>query len=76
MRKYYSKRQSQRKNLASFIMHLGMGLVYVAVGILLWFIPSIASNWDFQFKALFSGICSIYGIFRIYRAYQALRHKI
>lgn len=68
------RRQNKAKSWATFSIHLSMGLVYILVGILIWFIPSVASTWDYQFKGLFSGICLLYGAFRLYRAYKIFYH--
>lgn len=74
MRLRHLHKPSNAKLWTNLIMHLGMGIIYIAVAILLWFIPSVAQNWDYQFKGLFSGICGLYGGFRIYRAIWNFQH--
>lgn len=65
----HNQKKSAIQSWTSFIINLSMGLIYIMVGISIWFIPSIASSWDSNFKGIFSGICLLYGFFRIYRAY-------
>jgi len=53
------------------IMDLGMGIMWIAMGIFFIFIrhfsPDLALRYDDAVIKTFGGICIIYGAFRIYR---------
>ena len=56
------------------IMDLGMGLLWMGMGIFLVFVkklsPSLAENYDSTLFKVFGAVCMVYGLFRIYRGYK------
>lgn len=56
------------------MMDLGMGVLWIGMGIFLIFIkkfsPEMALRFDDPMIKVFGGICIVYGSFRIYRGYK------
>lgn len=56
------------------IMDVGMGLLWMGMGIFLVFIKKFNTGLEARFDdpvmKVFGGVCIVYGIFRIYRGYK------
>lgn len=56
------------------IMDVGMGLLWLAMGVFFIFIRYFNTGWEARFDdptmKVFGGICALYGGFRIYRGYK------
>ncbi len=56
------------------IMDYGMGLIFIGMGVFFFFIKQFNANMALTYgdttMKIFAGICVIYGIFRIWRAYK------
>ena len=56
------------------IMDFGMGLLWMAMGVFMFFIKKfnadLAEKYDESTFKIFAGICMIYGLFRVYRGYK------
>ena len=56
------------------IMDIGMGLLWLAMGVFLIFIryfnTGLEARFDDSTMKVFGGICSVYGVFRIYRGFK------
>ena len=56
------------------IMDFTMGLIFIAMSVFFFFIKnfnaSLAQRYDDLTIKIFAGICFIYGIFRLWRAYK------
>lgn len=62
--------KTKRYILMKSVMDLGMGLIYVAVGIVILFANKIGLNNEFAEGTLgkiFAGLVMLYGLWRIYR---------
>ena len=62
--------KTKRYILMKSIMDLGMGLIYIAVGIMILFAKKIGLNNDFVESTpgkIFAGLVMLYGLWRIYR---------
>ena len=62
--------KTKRYILMKSIMDLGMGLIYIAVGIMILFAKKIGLNNDFVESTLgkvFAGLVMLYGLWRVYR---------
>lgn len=59
-----------RRSIADY----GMGVLYIAVAIFLFFPKKfgfeLILEWDLLFRYMFGGICVLYGGFRMYRGYK------
>jgi len=62
------------------VMDLGMGILWSAMGVFLFFIkkfsPAMAEQYDTKPFRIFAVVCMIYGLFRVYRGVKKnyLRH--
>lgn len=58
------------------IMHVGMGLLWTAMGVFLVFIEKFKTGLEYRFDdpvmKAFGAICILYGIFRIFRGLRNL----
>ena len=56
------------------IMDYSMGLIFIGMGVFLFFIKQfntrLAERYDDATIKVFAGICIVYGIFRIWRAFK------
>lgn len=56
------------------IMDYGMGLLWTAMGVFIFFIKKFDTSFEARFDdpvmRVFGGICVLYGLFRIYRGYK------
>ncbi len=56
------------------IMDYGMGILWTAMGLFIFFIKEFDTNFEARFDdpvmKVFGGICVVYGLFRIYRGYK------
>ena len=62
--------KTKRYILMKSIMDLGMGLIYIGVGIMILFAKKIGLNNDFVESTLgkvFAGLVMLYGLWRVYR---------
>ena len=62
--------KTRRYILMKSIMDLGMGLIYIAVGFVIFFANKIGLNNDFVESVpgkIFAGLVILYGIWRVYR---------
>ena len=62
--------KTKRYILMKSIMDLGMGLIYIGVGIMILFAKKIGLNNDFVVSTLgkvFAGLVMLYGLWRVYR---------
>ena len=62
--------KTKRYVMMKSIMDLGMGLIYIAVGILILFASRIGLNNEFVESVpgkIFAGLVMLYGVWRIYR---------
>ena len=62
--------KTKRYILMKSIMDLGMGLIYIAVGIMILFAKKIGLNNDFVESTpgkIFAGLVMVYGLWRMYR---------
>ena len=62
--------KTKRYILMKSIMDLGMGLIYIAVGIMILFANKIGLNNEFVESTLgriFAGLVILYGVWRLYR---------
>ena len=62
--------KTKRYILMKSVMDLGMGIIYVGVGFIIFFAKKIGLNNDFAestFGKLFAGLIMMYGLWRIYR---------
>ncbi len=65
------KRRKQHSQMRS-IKDYGMGILILGFGFFFLFSEQLGYNFDMEpfFKYFFSGLCIIYGAWRIYRGYQ------
>ena len=62
--------KTKRYILTKSIMELGMGLIYIGVGIMILFAKKIGLNNEFVESTpvkIFAGLVMLYGLWRIYR---------
>ena len=62
--------KTKRYLLMKSIMDLGMGLIYIGVGIMILFAKKIGLNNDFVESTIgkvFAGLVMLYGLWRVYR---------
>ena len=62
--------KTKRYILRKSIMDLGMGLIYIIVGFIIFFAKKIGLNSDFVESTpgkIFAGLIILYGLWRIYR---------
>jgi hypothetical protein len=62
--------KTKRYILMKSVMDLGMGLIYIAVGFIIFFAKKIGLNNDFAESTvgkIFAGLVLVYGAWRIYR---------
>ncbi len=71
-------RKTKRYLMMRSFTDYGMGLMYIGIGMLIFFAKEFNFNNDFALSVparLFAGLATIYGLFRIYRGYKKQYYK-
>jgi hypothetical protein len=59
----------------AFILRFSIAIAYIILGIVLLVLPVKISLLNDTAKFLFAGLLVIYGVFRLYRAFRALKEN-
>ncbi|MEO6681898.1 MAG: hypothetical protein ABIN48_03645 [Ginsengibacter sp.] len=65
--------KTKRYMMMRSIMDYGMGVLYLGIGVVIFFAKEFAFNNDFALSVpakIFGVLAAIYGLFRIYRGYK------
>lgn len=62
--------------LATFLMYASLGVLYIFIGAAILLFQQYWRDFPFSVKLAFSILCILYGLFRLYRAYEIYREKI
>lgn len=74
MNEEYSSKGKTALNILQSVRHIAMALLFLAMGIMMFFAEKFEIEqlltFDKVFRYIFGSVCVLYGVFRLYRAFK------